>query len=98
MSEATTQEELHERIQKAANCLKEAGAREVYVFGSVAARRMSNNSDVDMAVSGLLPEKFFAAAGKAADCIGRPLDLIDLDEITPFTQYLKGERVLKRVL
>jgi hypothetical protein len=35
--------------------------------------------------------------GAAEDAIGRPLDLIDLDEVTPFTQYLKEESELQRV-
>ena len=54
-------------------------------------------SDVDMAVSGLPPEVFFRAMAAAHDALGRPLDLVDLDEDNPFTQYLKSKGELLRV-
>jgi predicted nucleotidyltransferase len=84
-------------IEEAAAVLKSAGAREVYLFGSAARGTMGEGSDVDIAVSGLPPELFFQAMGKAADILERPLDLIDLDETTPFTEYLKTEGELLRV-
>jgi uncharacterized protein len=90
-------EELKSLIQKAAAVLKEAGAKEVFLFGSTAVGKIRENSDIDMAVSGLPPEAFFKAMGEAADILGRPLDLIDLDEENPFTQYLKEEKELLRV-
>ena len=52
---------------------------------------------MDMAVSGLPPEVFFRAMGKASRALGRPVDLIDLDEENPFTRYLKSKRELLRV-
>ncbi|MGH9845714.1 MAG: nucleotidyltransferase family protein [Blastocatellia bacterium] len=84
-------------IERAVMALKAAGAREVYLFGSAARGQMREDSDVDLAVSGLPPELFYRAGGQAEDALGRPLDLIDLDEITPFTQYLKEESELQRV-
>jgi predicted nucleotidyltransferase len=90
-------EDLAERIKKAAEALRAAGAREVYVFGSVARGKIRGNSDVDMAVSGLPPEVFFRAMALAHDALGRPLDLIDLDEDNPFTRYLKEKGELRSV-
>jgi predicted nucleotidyltransferase len=84
-------------IERAVLALKAAGAREVYLFGSAARGQMREDSDVDLAVSGLPPELFYRAGGQAEDMLGRPLDLVDLDEITPFTQYLKEESELQRV-
>ena len=84
-------------IEKAVEALKAAGAREVYVFGSVRKGKLRPNSDVDMAVSGLPPEVFFRAMGKASRAVGRQVDLIDLDEDNPFTRYLKEEGELQRV-
>jgi predicted nucleotidyltransferase len=84
-------------IEKAAGVLKAAGAREVYVFGSAITGKLRDDSDVDLAVSGLPPGQFFRAMGKAADVLRRPVDLIDLDEETPFTEYLKREGELRRV-
>ena len=85
------------QIETATAVLKAAGAREVYVFGSAASGTMQPNSDVDLAVSGLPPKVFFRAMSDAEAVLGRPLDLIDLDEDTPFTRYLKSEGELRRV-
>jgi len=77
--------------------LKKSGAKTVYVFGSAAKGTMRNDSDVDLAVSGLPPENFFKALSIASDLLDRPLHLIDLDEVTPFTRYLIEEGELQRV-
>jgi len=49
-----------------------------------------------MAVSGLPPRLFFHAMGEVSQLLGRPLDLIDLDD-TPFARYLKKKGLLVRV-
>ena len=90
-------DEMKELIKKAAEVLREAGAREVYLFGSAATGMMREGSDIDMAVSGLPPEVFFKAMGRAGDILQRSLDLVDLDEDNPFTRYLKEEKELQRV-
>ncbi|HIJ65680.1 MAG TPA: nucleotidyltransferase domain-containing protein [Candidatus Hydrogenedentes bacterium] len=90
-------DEFQERVRKAAAALVAAGAHEVFLFGSAAAGRVSDESDVDLAVAGLPPENFFRAMGEAEDILQRPLDLIDLDESNPFTRYLKEEGGLVRV-
>jgi predicted nucleotidyltransferase len=90
-------EELKERIVQAAEALKKAGAREVYLFGSAAAGHLREESDVDIAVSGLPPRQFFRAMGQASRILHRPVDLIDLDENNPFTEYLKKEGNLVHV-
>lgn len=89
--------DLQERIASAAQALKAAGAKEVYLFGSTAAGRGSAESDVDLAVSGLPPRRFFQAMARAAEVLRLPLDLVDLDEDNPFTRYLKQEEELVRV-
>lgn len=90
-------DEIKKLIKKAAEVLREAGAREVYLFGSAATGMMREGSDIDMAVSGLPPEVFFKAMGRAGDILQRSLDLVDLDEDNPFTRYLKEEKELQRV-
>jgi predicted nucleotidyltransferase len=77
--------------------LKEFGAREVYVFGSAALGTMREDSDVDLAVSGLPPGVFIEAMGQARNALGRELDLIDLDQDNPFNRYLREEGELHRV-
>jgi len=91
-------DEMKELIKKAAEVLREAGAREVYLFGSTATGTMREESDIDMAVRGLPPEVFFTAMGKAHSILGRQLDLIDLDEKNLFTEYLKKKGKLHLVL
>lgn len=90
-------DEMSSLVDKAASALKAAGAKEVYVFGSAAHGTLRENSDVDMAVSGLPPEVFFRAMAAAHDALGCPLDLVDLDEDNAFTRYLKSKGLLWRV-
>jgi len=90
-------DELAKRVEQAAKALVDAGAREVYLFGSAATGGLREGSDVDLAVTGLPPEVFFWAMGQAGDILQRPLDLVDLDEDNPFTRYLKEEDELVRV-
>jgi predicted nucleotidyltransferase len=92
-----TSEETQKTISVAAGCLKQCGAREVFVFGSAAEGIMRENSDIDLAVSGLPPEIFFRAMNRTSSLLHRPLDLVDLDEETPFTQYLRRKGKLRRV-
>jgi predicted nucleotidyltransferase len=90
-------DETRELIKRAAAALKEAGAHEVYLFGSGVKGGLREGSDIDLAVSGLAPEKFFQAMGQIGDILQRPFDLVDLDEVNPFTRYLKHEEELQSV-
>jgi predicted nucleotidyltransferase len=90
-------DEMKVSIDRAASALKAVGAKEVYVFGSASKGKMRPNSDVDLAVSGLPPEVFFRAMGLASRALGRQVDLVDLDEDNPFTEYLKHHQELVRV-
>ncbi len=84
-------------IEKAAEVLRAAGAREIYLFGSAATGAMREGSDIDLAVSGLPPEVFYKVMAQVADILGRSVDLVDLDEVNPFTRYLKEQGELQRV-
>lgn len=84
-------------IQQTAAVLKAAGAKEVYIFGSAARGTLDEGSDVDFAVAGLPPQAFFKALSVAGRLLPMTLDLVDLDEATPFTRYLREEGELKRV-
>ncbi|HUW59714.1 MAG TPA: nucleotidyltransferase domain-containing protein [Candidatus Bathyarchaeia archaeon] len=90
-------DELRKRVAQAAQALKAAGAREVYLFGCAATGSLREGSDIDLAVTGLAPEVFFKAMGNAGDILRHPLDLIDLDEDNPFTRYLKEEGELVQI-
>lgn len=88
---------IRDAIRAAAAALKTAGAREVYVFGSATLESMRDDSDVDLAVSGLPPANYFRAIRLAREALGREVDLVDLDEENAFTRYLKEEGVLIHV-
>ncbi len=86
-----------ETITAAAKLLREMGASEVYLFGSAAKDKLRPDSDIDMAVSGLPPRLYFSAVSKATDILGRPLDLLDLDDDTPMVRYVRESGELVRV-
>ncbi|MEW6261789.1 MAG: nucleotidyltransferase domain-containing protein [Thermodesulfobacteriota bacterium] len=89
--------ELTSLIDLAGAILKAAGAKEVYLFGSAATGTLREGSDIDLAVLGLPPGIFFRTMGQVSCAINRPIDLVDLDEDTPFTRYLREEGELVRV-
>ena len=84
-------------VEQLVTILKSSGAKDVYLFGSVAKGNMRSDSDIDLAVSGLPPENFFKALSTVSNLLDRPIHLIDLDEVTPFTRYLIEEGELQRV-
>jgi len=84
-------------IRRAAEILKAEGAREVYLFGSEVDGTPGKGLDVDLAVTGLPPTCYYHVVGLLLAVIRRPLDLVDLDESTPFTEYLKVKGNLQRV-
>ena len=84
-------------IEKAASELRRHGASAVYLFGSQGTAAARGDSDVDMAVKGLPPKRFFRAMADARAILDRSLDLIDLDEPSPFVNYLLRSGELRHV-
>lgn len=87
-----------ERLRAAVVSLRRLGANEIFLFGSAARNELSPKSDVDIAVRGLPPSRFFAAVSEATDALDRPVDLVDLDDPTPIVRYLLKSGDLLRVL
>jgi hypothetical protein len=52
---------------------------------------------IDMAVSGLPARLYFSAVSRASDILGRPVDLVDLDDDTALVRYLVESQELIRV-
>lgn len=89
---------LEDLLHRSAAILRTAGAQEVYVFGSAATGKMHEHSDVDLAVSGLSPRIYFKTLGRLATLFGRPVDLVLLEDESPFVRYLKSKAgLLQRV-
>ncbi len=91
----TTRE--REAIAKAASLFIGLGASQVFVFGSAVKGQLRPDSDIDMAVSGLPPRVYFKAISQASDLIGRPVDLVDLDDDSALVRYLRESGELIRV-
>jgi len=97
LSMDTIPETFRSDIDKAADILKAAGCHECYVFGSAADGRSGEQSDIDIAVRGLPPERFFYVYGQLARQVKRPIDLIDLDDGSRFSRKLERRETMVRV-
>ena len=91
------EDRMKDLLEQGAALLTAEGAREVYIFGSVASGRTHEDSDVDLAVAGLPPERFFSTMARLENLFDRSVDLVDLDDTTPFTEYLRKKGILQRV-
>lgn len=69
-----------EDIKKATQILKENGAKEVFIFGSIANGKFNENSDIDIAVKGLEEKDFYRVASILMFELENEFDLIDLDD------------------
>lgn len=78
-----------EDIERAIHILKRHGCTEIYLFGSVAEGNVSGDSDIDIAVRGCRPEKFFYLYGQLMLELKHPVDLINLDRRDNFSRYLE---------
>jgi predicted nucleotidyltransferase len=95
MSGMTTREK--EAVAKAATLFIGLGASQVFVFGSAVHGELRPDSDIDMAVTGLPPRLYFSAISQVSDLIGRPVDLVDLDDNSGLVRYLRESGELVRV-
>jgi len=84
-------------IPQAVEVLRNAGAQNIYVFGSVARGTDVEGSDLDLAVEGLPPENFYKAGGKLMDEIPCRVDLIDLGVPSAFVRRLRESGRLRHV-
>jgi len=69
-----------EDIKKVVKILKENGAKEVFVFGSIANGKFNEHSDIDIAVKGLNESDFYRVASMLMFELENEFDLIDLDD------------------
>lgn len=87
-----SEKDSHE-LEAAIALLKSYGAREIFLFGSMARGDMDEYSDRDLAVRGLPPAAFFSALARLMKILSRTVDLVNLDETNPFSAHvaLKNE-------
>lgn len=66
--------------------------RRVVLFGSLAAGVPREGSDIDLAVEGLRPARYFAALARAASLAGRDVDIVPLEEASPRLAEIIAQR------
>ena len=72
---------INEDINKAIEILMAEGCTEIYIFGSFAEDISNDKSDIDIAVRGLVPGKYFSTMGRLMVALDRECDLLDLDDV-----------------
>ena len=77
-------------IEVAANLLKSEGCQSIYLFGSMVTGKIHQNSDIDIGIKGLPPEKFFQVYAKLDNNMSNEVDLIDFDENNKFYNLLNS--------
>lgn len=84
-------------IQTVRNCAEEFGAQAVWLFGS-SLEDENQATDIDLAVEGLDPAKFFDFYGRLYFELPKPVDLIDLSQNLPISIIVrtKGVRIYER--
>jgi predicted nucleotidyltransferase len=85
------------RVEKAASLLKSAGCKEVYLFGSVAEGNDNESSDIDIAIKGCPPGRFFELLGKLMLELDCRVDLVNLDHGDAFSKHLLNKGQLLHV-
>ena len=81
-------EKTKKQVEKAAALLKSEGCREVYLFGSVAEGSSNENSDIDIAIKGCPPGRFFELLGRLMLELDSQVDLVNLDSNDAFSKHL----------
>ena len=78
-------------------CADEFQVKSVWMFGS-ALENEEEAADIDLAVEGLAPEKFFEFYGRLFLEIPKPVDLVDLSQNPPIAAIIrkKGVRIYER--
>lgn len=72
--------ELVDRVPAAARLLRDRyGARRVVLFGSLARGTPNLSSDVDLAVEGIPPERYFTALSDLMGLFECPVDLVEVE-------------------
>jgi predicted nucleotidyltransferase len=72
---------------------KEYGARRMWLFGSCLDEDAEPN-DIDLAVEGVAPEKFYRFYGRLFKELPRPVDLVDMADDLPIVSIVRDTGVL----
>jgi len=84
-------------IETVRTCAQDFGVKSVWLFGS-ALEDEGKATDIDLAVEGLRPEKFFDFYGRLFFDLPKPVDLVDLGQEPPIAAIIRstGVRIYER--
>ncbi|MCL2761810.1 MAG: nucleotidyltransferase domain-containing protein [Treponema sp.] len=81
-------QEYQKDIEIATNLLKNEGCQSIYLFGSMVTGKIHQNSDIDIGIKGLPPEKYFRVYAQLDNSVSNEVDLVDFDENSKFYNLL----------
>jgi len=84
-------------VRRAVEILKDAGCTDIFLFGSLAAGKIKDKSDIDLAIRGCPKGKFFHLLGRLLLELDYPVDLVNLDRQDAFARYLEEEGELLQI-
>ena len=91
-------DKLNSATEKVNKILKENGATEIFIFGSIVNGNLNRNSDIDIAIRGIRQEDFYKVASILMFELEKEIDLVDLDDKTDrFSQMILKNSNLIRV-
>lgn len=88
---------LQKDVNRAIRILKDGGCSEIFLFGSGVTGKIREDSDLDLAIRGCPRSRFFNLLGRLIMELDHQVDLINLDNKSPFTDYLQQEGPLVRI-
>jgi predicted nucleotidyltransferase len=77
------QQAMREALQMVDTLVKDFGATQIILFGSLAWGRFAANSNIDLAVEGISPEHFFTALAAVSRLTDRWVELKPLEALEP---------------
>lgn len=90
--------EVYEKdVTRAVAILKAAGCTQVFLFGSLASGRVTEGSDIDLAIRGCPEGSFFQLLGKLLLELNHSVDLVNLDRPDPFARFLETKGGLLQI-
>jgi len=78
-------------IKKAADFLKREGCGAVFLFGSMVTGRIHENSDINIGIMGLPPQRFFRVYGKLDHEVSTCVELVDFDSDMDRYNFLNSQ-------
>ena len=84
-------------IELAVNYLKSEGCSAIYLFGSIVTGKTHDDSDIDIGVKGLPPQKFIRTFSILNDKLSNKIDFVDFDINVSFFELLNSLGEVKRI-